>query len=142
MFETAEAIREQILAGEDSFAEFIELRYGDRSVISPNAEDIAGEMVAFANAEGGAIFLGVTDKGLIQGIPKDRANVVENWIINLASNNCDPPIRPLVRKIILPNPAGEGEQIFLALLNKSLYVHRTSSGRWYVRVGSTKRDLT
>jgi len=34
MFETLEAIREQILAGEDSFAEFKELRYGDRSVIS------------------------------------------------------------------------------------------------------------
>lgn len=142
MFETLEAIREQILAGEDSFAEFKELGYGDRSVISPNAEDIAGEMVAFANAEGGAIFLGVTDHGLIQGIPQDRANVVENWVINLASNNCDPPIRPLVRKIILPNPAGEGEQIFLVLIKKSLYVHRTSSGRWYVRVGSTKRDLT
>jgi len=142
MFETLEVIREQILAGEDSFAEFKELRYGDRSVISPNSEDIAGEMVAFANAEGGAIFLGVTDQGLVQGIPKDRANIVENWIINIASNNCDPPIRPLIRKVVLPNPDGQGAEFFLAIIKKGLYVHRTSAGRWYVRVGTTKRDMT
>jgi predicted HTH transcriptional regulator len=142
MFETLESIREQILAGEDSFAEFKELRYGDRSVVSPNSEDIAGEMVAFANAEGGALFLGVTDQGLIQGIPKERANVVENWAINIASNNCDPPIRPLIRKVVLPNPDGQSAEILLVLIKKSLYVHRTSPGRWYVRVGSTKRDMT
>jgi ATP-dependent DNA helicase RecG len=142
MFETLESIREQILAGEDSFAEFKELRYGDRSVVSPNPEDIAGEMVAFANAEGGALFLGVTDQGLIQGIPKERANIVENWAINIASNNCDPPIRPLIRKVVLPNPDGQSVDILLVLIKKGLYVHRTSSGRWYVRVGSTKRDMT
>ncbi len=126
MFDTLEAIREQILAGEDSFAEFKELRYGDRSVVSPNSEDVAGEMVAFANAEGGAIFLGVTDHGLIQGIPKDRANVVENWAVNIASNNCDPPILPLIRKVVLPDPSGQSAEVFLVIIKKSLYVHRTS----------------
>lgn len=142
MFESSESIRDQILAGEDSFAEFKELRFGDRSLISPNAEDIAGEMVAFANAEGGAIFLGVTDQGVVQGIPQDRANIVENWVINIASNNCDPPIRPLIRKVILPQPDGQTAEIFLVIIKKGLYVHRTSAGRWYVRVGTTKRDLT
>jgi len=142
MFETLEAIREQILAGEDSFAAFKELRYGERAVLAPSPEDIAGEMVAFANAEGGAIFLGVTGRGLIQGIPEERANIVESWIINLATNNCDPPIRPSVRKVVLPNPAGKGEAVFVVLIPKGLYVHRTSSGRWYGRAGSTKKDLT
>ncbi|MFQ5628429.1 MAG: ATP-binding protein, partial [bacterium] len=32
--------------------------------------------------------------------------------------------------------------ILLAIVPKSLFVHRTSGGRWYTRVGSTKRDLT
>lgn len=42
-----------------SRAEFTEVVLGDRGVRSPNTEEMAGEMVAFANAEGGVIFLGV-----------------------------------------------------------------------------------
>ena len=32
--------------------------------------------------------------------------------------------------------------MLLAVVPRSLYVHRTSGGRYYLRVGSTKRDLT
>ena len=142
MFDTLEAIREQLLAGEDAFAEFKEIRLGDRSVSSPNTEDFAGEIVALANADGGVVFLGVGDDGVVRGIPDTALGVVETWLINVATNNCDPPIRPLVRKVRLPDPAGSEVGIFLIEVRRSLYVHRTAGGRYYVRVGSTKRDLT
>ncbi|QJR21280.1 hypothetical protein BREVNS_0530 [Brevinematales bacterium NS] len=34
-----------------------------------DAKNIAKEMVAFANTEGGRIFIGVTDEGEVKGIP-------------------------------------------------------------------------
>jgi ATP-dependent DNA helicase RecG len=68
-------------------------------------------------------------------------SAVETWVINLATNNCEPPIRPIIRKEQLPNPDGVELPCLVVEIRRGLYVHRTSSGRWYVRVGSTKQDL-
>jgi predicted HTH transcriptional regulator len=141
MFETLEAIINQLLAGEDSFAEFKDVRFGQHGVMAPNTEDMAGEMVAFANAEGGTIFLGVDDSSTVRGIPPERMRGVEEWVVNPATNNCDPPIRPLFRRVVLPGPDGNPRHILMIEVRKGLYVHRTAGGRWYIRVGSSKRDL-
>ncbi len=142
MFDTLDEIREQLRAGEDAFAEFKEIQVTSRGVRSPNTEDIAGEMVAFANADGGVLFLGVDDGGVVRGLADETTAVVEVWTVNVATNNCDPPIRPLIRKIRLPTPDGGDTLVMLVEIRRSLYVHRTSGGRYYARVGSTKRDLT
>ena len=111
-------------------------------MLSPNPEELAGGLVAFANAEGGVVFLGVDDSGAARGIPPERWDSVEHWLVDVATHNCDPPIRPVVRKALLPDDeAGDG-RILLAEVPRGLYVHRTSGGRYYTRVGSTKRDLT
>ena len=141
MFDTTEQMLEQIRAGEDGRAEFKELRLRERRVISPNSEDLAAELVAFANAEGGAVFLGVDDAGAVTGIPPDRLDLAEQWLVNVATHNCVPSIRPLVRKALLPTASGEDQRVLLAEVPRGLYVHRTSGGRYYVRVGSSKRDL-
>jgi len=142
MFDTKEEILDQLRAGEDSRAELKEIRFGDRSVLSPNTEDMAGELVAFSNADGGVVFLGVDDNGFVQGLPEDRLAVLEQWIVNVATNNCEPPIRPLIRKEVLPRPDGSEGVIMLVEVKRELYVHRTSGGRYYSRVGSTKQDLS
>ena len=141
MFDTTEQILDQLRAGEDGRAEFKEVRLGDRGVLSPDTEALAGELVAFANAAGGGIFLGVADSGAVAGIPPARVDAVERWIVNVATHNCEPPIRPVLRKVLLPDAAGD-RRVLLAEVPRGLYVHRTSGGRYYVRVGSTKRDLT
>ena len=141
MFDTAEQIQGQLLAGEDSRAEFKELRLTSRGVRAPNAESVAGEMVAFANADGGTLFLGVNDAGVPLGIPQERLDAVERWLVNVAAQNCDPPIRPIVRKHVMRND-GVCKHLILAEIPRGLYVHRTTGGRCYQRVGSTKRDLT
>ena len=142
MFDTTGQILDQLRAGEDGRAEFKEVRLGDRGVLSPDTEALAGELVAFANAAGGGVFLGVADSGAVVGIAPSRVDAVERWIVNVATHNCEPPIRPVLRKVLLPDAAGDDRRVLLAEVPRGLYVHRTSGGRYYVRVGSTKRDLT
>ena len=142
MFDTIDEIQDQVQNGEDSRGEFKEIVLEDRRVRSPNTEAMAGEMVAFANAEGGVLFLGVSDSGVVRGIPEDRLADVETGIVDIATNNCDPPIRPIVRKERLPRPDDSDATVMLVEVRRGLYVHRTSGGRYYIRVGSTKRDLT
>ena len=105
MFDTPAQIRNQLRAGEDRRTEFKEVRFGERGVLSPHPEELAGELVAFANAEGGVVFLGVDDSGAARGIPPERWVSVEHWLVDVASHNCDPPIRPVVRKAFLPDHA-------------------------------------
>ena len=142
MFDTPEQIRSQLRAGEDGRAEFKEVRFGDRGVLSPNTEELAGELVAFANAEGGVVFLDVDDSGAVRGIPPERWDSIEHWFLNVATHNCDPPIRQVVRKALPPDDQEGEHRILLAEVPRGMYVHRTSGGRYYTRVGSTKRDLT
>ena len=141
MFDTAEQIENQLIAGEDSQTEFKELRLSGRGVQAPNAESVAGEMVAFANADGGTFFLGVNDAGAPLGIPQEHLDAAERWFLNIATENCDPPIRPIVRKHVV-QVKGECKRLILAEIPRGLYVHRTTGGRYYQRIGSTKRDLT
>ena len=140
MFDTADEILRQLSAGEDGRAEFKELRYGRRGVISPNTDDLAAEMVGFANAEGGTLFLGVDDSGTATAIPHVHLDVVEQWVINVASELCNPPIRPALKRAVVPGAGGD-VTIVLAEIRRGLYVHRTARGRYYLRVGSTRRDL-
>ena len=142
MFDTLDEVREQLLAGEDSFAEFKEVRVGDRTVISPNTENFAEELAAFANTEGGAIFLGVGNDGVVRGIPRAELGTVEGWVLNVAADRCQPPIRPLIRKLVLPSESSDEVPVMLVEVRKSVFVHRTLAGRYMTRVGSQKRDLT
>ena len=142
MFDTKDQVLEQLRAGEDSRAEFKETRFGNHGVVSPNTEDLAGELVAFTNASGGALFLGVDDSGAVRGIPQDRVSATERWLVNVATNNCDPPIRPEVRKFFLPAASGEEQPILVVRVPRGTFVHQTSGGRYYVRAGSTKQRLS
>ena len=142
MFDTPDQILRQLRAGEDSRAEFKEIRFGERGVISPNTEDFAAEMVSFANAEGGTIFLGVDDDGEVVGVPREKSQLVEQWVLNVATQNCDPPLRPEVRREALPVAGENGPSVIVVTVPQGLFAHCTSGGRYYVRLGSTKRRLT
>ena len=141
MLDSLEEIERQLMVGEDSLSEFKEVSLTKRGVKSPNSTAIAGEMVAFANAVGGTIFLGVSDDGIARGVPRDRLRDIENWIINVGTNNCDPPIRPILRREQLIGPDGVEVVILLVEIRRGSFVHVTSDGRHYERVGSSKQIL-
>jgi ATP-dependent DNA helicase RecG len=62
---------------------------GQRIEFKERSSSLAPEMVAFANANGGHIYVGITDDGTITSIP--LTNRLKSQISDTA-RNCDPPI--------------------------------------------------
>ena len=57
-------------------------------------DDVSKEMSALLNAKGGVVLLGVEDDGRITGLTKSQ-NEAEEWIMNIARNNLQPPTIPV-----------------------------------------------
>ncbi|MFH1890568.1 MAG: ATP-binding protein, partial [Candidatus Kuenenbacteria bacterium] len=100
--------------------------------IHPN--DLAAEMVAFTNLEGGIILLGVNDKGEAVGIKKDN---IEEWVMNIARENCMPGIIP-----VFDIEEVKGKKIVKLEIPRGFVPHKIKDGKYYIRVGSTKREAT
>ena len=119
---------EIIAGGEDSFAEF------KRDV--SQRSDFAAEMIAFANAEGGTIFVGVDDDGAIIGV--DDAKQIEEAVLNIGRQNCNPSLIPTLDRI----STDRGIVLVVNVPRRTGPPHETNSGQCHLRVGSTKRLCT
>lgn len=140
MLDSCADVAAAIRAGEDSYTEFKSVVTEAGRVRSPNSEAVAGEMVAFANTDGGSLILGVDNDGSIAGLPRDELESIEQWIVNLARNNCSPPLRPTIRACAFDVDGGE-RHVLAVGIRQSPFAHRTSGGRWRVRVGTSVEDL-
>ncbi|MFQ6054983.1 MAG: helix-turn-helix domain-containing protein, partial [Methanosarcinales archaeon] len=78
-----EKVLEIIKKGESSKVEF--------KLDDVHPDSLAAEIIAFSNLDGGLIILGVDDSGNIKGIKREN---IEEWVINICRNNCDPSIIP------------------------------------------------
>jgi hypothetical protein len=65
-----------------------------------------------------------------KGIPQDALTVVEECVVNIASNDCDPLVRPISRKVRIPDSKGVEVVVILVEVRKCLSVHRTTGGRY------------
>ena len=74
---TIENLHKQITSGEDSTHQ---LKADVR-----NAESLASEMVAFANSEGGTLFIGIADDGSVPGLTGKDVSRINQLISNAAS---------------------------------------------------------
>lgn len=138
-FSILERVRTAIELGESHFREFKSAQEGPpgKKVKRP-ARDIAiniGQtLVAFANADGGELLVGVEDDGIVTGLLDFSASDYE--ILERAPTthvHLETPL-PTVRKYRLEI---DGKQIFYFSVSKSTdYVHLTSDGRCLQR-----RDL-
>ncbi len=109
---------------ENSSVEFKE--YGVRP------ESLAKEMVAFANSQGGIILLGVTDQGTVTGIPAEQA--LEEWAMNIARDRVIPALEIQFHQHTLDNKI-----LAEIIIPKGKDKPYQTSGKYYIRVGSTNR---
>jgi len=103
---------------------------------------MALELVAFANAQGGRLLLGVENKARkVTGIPTDKASLVEEWLVNISQQGVKPAMTIHTNLLQIPDENGDLKTVVYAEVPRSIMVH-SAGGRYYQRVGSTKRELS
>ncbi len=90
-----QVLLDQISLGEDSTHQFkVDVR---------NAESLASEMAAFANSEGGTIYLGVADDSSTPGLDKADVTRINQLISNAASQLVKSPLTVRTKNVALKN---------------------------------------
>jgi ATP-dependent DNA helicase RecG len=115
-----------VRGGEDTHIEF--------KIRLVNTDKIVAEIVALANGGGGAILFGVNDQRRLEGL--DDPEQVEDQLIDICRNQIKPPVFPRIDKVAFDN----GVRIVVLQVEDRRAPHSTLDNRYYIRVGSTKRE--
>lgn len=123
-------LQQRITQGEDLHTEFKEWPL--------RPQDIAAAFVAFANTNGGQLILGVRDRDrVLVGVPSPDDALQQ--LDNIAYNNCEPPLTIISETFTAP----DGQTLLVVNVPKGdLRPYRTSSGIYYVRVASGRRQAS
>ena len=134
---TNEEILRRLRLGEDSAWEFKQVEFSDDRPASPRRDDWANEVVAFANATGGALLCGVSDDGDVQIMsPRQLANL-DALLVEV----CTDSIKPAVRIRTDHRELADGKLLLLVEVPQGDSLHEAPGGA-YVRVGASKRLMT
>lgn len=115
----------------------------DRKSFKIQPKDLAKALVAFANAEGGIIAVGITDRTL-DGLPSAKQ---ANQLRQAPHEFTDPTTRYEVKIVDIPDPGSHSPstkgpaQIYLFHVFPTENVHYTTAGECYLRVGDQTQKL-
>ena len=132
-----EEIKRQMRLGEDSHWEFKEIVFTENVPKSPSRDDLADELAAFANTDGGVLLCGVTDSGDVQGMSRKQMDALEQLLTEVCTDKIEPAVRPT----ILRREIEEGKPLLLVHVPRGDTQHDSPGGS-YCRVGSSKRRMT
>jgi len=120
----------QVIArGEDSHHQFKEKL--------TKAKDIAKELIAFSNSEGGKLIVGVTDDLSVNGLLPEEIESSNRLIADAATNNVRPAINVITENI--GHPDG---MVIVVSIAKGVRPCADNEGRLWVKNGSDKRVVT
>ena len=103
-----------------------------------NAESLAAEMAAFANSEGGTIYLGVADDGSIPGLDQADVARINQIISNAASQLVKSPLAVKTKNFALDN----GRILIVLSVPKGLdKPYFDKNGVIWLKTGSDKRRI-
>lgn len=128
-------LRQRLSLGEDSAWEFKQVEFKGNRPISPRRDDLADELTAFANADGGALLCGIADDGLIQGLTPQQMAAVDQLLVEVSTDAVTPSLRIAVHHREL-----DGKGFVLVEVARGDTIHERD-GRAFIRVGATKRRL-
>ena len=136
MIHSNEQIRHQLDLGEDSLWEFERIEFAGSHPRSPSRNDLADEITAFANSDGGTLLCGVTDEGRIQGMTREQLVALDALLVEVATDTIKPAVR------ISTFHRELDDKRFLVLDVPRSDSQHDSPGGSYVRTGGSKRRMT
>jgi ATP-dependent DNA helicase RecG len=117
-----------VRGGEDTFLEL--------KVKLSNTEKITQEIVALANTGGGLMVFGVNDQMRVEGL--DDAESVQEELVRICREEIQPPLVPFIDRVAFDN----GRRIVALDVVGKTRPYRTRDGRFYIRIGSEKREAS
>ena len=132
-----EDISRRLRLGEDSDWEFKQVEFAGDRPQSPQRADLADEIAAFANADGGALLCGVTDEGEVQGMTRAQLSALDAFVVEISSDAIEPPVRIRTQHM----QREDGKPLLIVDVPSGDSPHERSGHR-YIRVGGTKRRMT
>lgn len=128
-------MKDQILLDQVSLAEDSTRQF---KVDVHNAESLASEMAAFANSEGGTIYLGIADDGNAVGFDKGNVARINQMISNAASQLVKSPLTVRTENVALKN----GRIVVVVTVPKGLdKPYFDKNGVIWLKTGSDKRRI-
>lgn len=95
-------------------------------------KDLAHPLIAFANAEGGTLVVGLHN-GQVVGVPPDNENAIRQAPIDFTV----PPVRTQVTRREI-----DGKILIIFRVDPGESIHTTRSGDCYLRIGDESRKLS
>jgi len=122
-------LRKELLLGEDSTRQFKREPVRD--------DKMAGEMVAFANSEGGRFFIGVDKDGTIRGLTGAQAEETGGNLAKLAWDSVRPPFSILTEAV----PTSDGIVLVVTVPDGTSKPYCDKDGVYWVKNGPDKRRI-
>ena len=129
---TPEELGQLIRGGENSSVEF------KREAVANH--DLAKELAAFLNLQGGTVLLGVDDDGRIVGAERER---LEDWVAELCRVKLEPQVLPSLAWVRDAEPGKHVLAVSVTTGPDKPYARVHNNRKtYYVRVGGTSREAS
>ncbi|MEG1470637.1 MAG: ATP-binding protein [Anaerovoracaceae bacterium] len=113
----------------------------DRKSINISPKDLAIPIVAFANADGGDIAIGITDKTRrIEGIDFETKKL--NELLRVPFDFCNPTIKVGIEKVPCVDEKGRENHVIVMHIDASPQVHANQADDVFLRVGDKSKLQT
>lgn len=124
----------------DEVLTFEEMQVFDRKSINIDAKALAITLVAFANADGGTVAIGISDKTKrIEGVDFETAKL--NELLRTPFDYCNPTVPVILEKVDCVDYKGRTNHIMLMKVDASPQVHANQADEVYFRVGDKSKLL-
>ena len=124
----------------DEVLTFEEMQVFDRKSINIDAKALAITLVAFANADGGTVAIGISDKTKrIEGVDFETAKL--NELLRTPFDYCNPTVPVVLEKVYCVDYKGRNNHIMLMKVDASPQVHANQADEVYFRVGDKSKLL-
>lgn len=113
----------------------------DRKSINISPKDLAIPIVAFANADGGKIAIGITDKTRrIEGVDFETKKL--NELLRVPFDFCNPTIKVGIEKVPCVDDKGRENHVIVMHIDASPQVHANQADDVFLRVGDKSKLQT
>lgn len=120
---------------------FEEMQIFDRKSVKIEPKALAIPLIAFANADGGTIAIGISDsERRIEGTDYEIKKV--NELLTVPYEFCEPSIPVRIEKVPCKDSLGRDNHVILMHIEPSLAVHANQADEAFIRVGDKSKKLS